>query len=268
MDDSPPLPASEVKTIQEIVGCLLYYARAVDSTMLPAVNAIGSSQAHPTRRVMDDVFRLLGYAASYPKNELVFTASGMILHIQSDASHLSRPGSRGVAGGVHHLGNLNEPTMINGPILVISSLIDVVTASASESEYAACYINGQKGEYHRTALQFLGYPQPPPTLLLTDNACAVGMANDTVKIKRSKAVDMRFHWIRDRIRQGHFCVQWRQGAHNLADFFTKPLPVYKHQALMPLLVHTPLDLNNKFHNKRARRANNRPLSASHSVSRV
>ena len=50
---------------------------------------------------------------------------------------------------------------------------------------------------------------------------------------------MKFHWIRDRIRQGQFLVMWRKGADNLADFFTKPLPVHRHQRLMPLLVHTP-----------------------------
>ena len=50
---------------------------------------------------------------------------------------------------------------------------------------------------------------------------------------------MRYHWIRDRIQQQQFIVAWRKGADNLADFFTKPLPVHVHQSLMPLLVHTP-----------------------------
>ncbi len=46
----------------------------------------------------------------------------------------------------------------------------------------------------------MGYPQPPTTILC-DNTSAIGLANDTIKQKRSKAIDMRFHWIRDRIRQ-------------------------------------------------------------------
>jgi hypothetical protein len=89
--------------------------------------------------------------------------------------------------------------------------------------------------------------------MLCDNTCAIGIATDTVKIKKARAFDMRFHWVRDRILQGHFIVQWRQGAHNLADFFTKPLPVHEHQALMPLLVFTPPALDNPFHRSRARR---------------
>ena len=34
-------------------------------------------------------------------------------------------------------------------------------------------------------------------------------------------MDMRFYWIRDRVRQGHFLVHWRKGNDNLADYHTK-----------------------------------------------
>ena len=67
------------------------------------------------------------------------------------------------------------------------------------------------------ALSHRGYPQSP-TNILCDNACAVGLATSTVKQRRSKSIDMRFHWIRDRIEQNQFTVNWRKGALNLADF--------------------------------------------------
>ena len=38
-------------------------------------------------------------------------------------------------------------------------------------------------------------------------------------------MDTRFHWTRDRVRQGQFIVSWRPGLQNLADIFTKALPV-------------------------------------------
>ena len=65
---------------------------------------------------------------------------------------------------------------------------------------------------------------------------------------------MRYLWIRDRVHQGHFHVQWRRGDHNLADFFTKALPAKTHQALMPLLVHTPQSIGTRFQTAHARRA--------------
>ena len=44
---------------------------------------------------------------------------------------------------------------------------------------------------------------------------------------------MRFHWLRDRIDQGQFRVLFVPGKKNLADFFTKALPVARHKALAP-----------------------------------
>jgi hypothetical protein len=41
-DDSPPLNAKETTRIQAIVSSLLYYTCAIDPTMLPALNEIGT----------------------------------------------------------------------------------------------------------------------------------------------------------------------------------------------------------------------------------
>ena len=162
----------------------------------------------------------------------------MVLHVQSDASYLSRPNARSVAGGIFYMGQSNTPELINGSILTLSTLIPAVVASAAEAEYAALFLVGQETANLRYILADLGYPQQP-TLILCDNACAVGLANNTVKQRRSKSIDMRFHWIRDRISQNQFIVTWRQGALNLADFFTKTLPVNVHKSLMHLLVTIP-----------------------------
>ena len=93
----------------------------------------------------------------------------------------------------------------------------------------------------------------PKAYLWTDNGCTVGLANDTLKIKRSKSIDMRFHWVRDRIRQGLLKVKWQKGANNLADFFTKALPVQEHQELMHKLVHVPRKKTGSAQQARARR---------------
>jgi hypothetical protein len=250
-NDTALLPHEKLR-LQEIVGCMLYYARGIDCTMLPAVTALASEQAHATTKTMASVDRLLSYCARYPCNALVFHACDMILHIQSDASYLSRSHARSVAGGIFYLGNKNDPTTINGAVLALSSIIPCVVASVGEAEYAAVFLNGQEGEGLRQQLASIGYPQPTTTILC-DNQCAVGLATSSVKIKRTKSIDMRFHWIRDRIKQGHFNVQWRAGVDNLADFFTKPLPVHVHQNLMKLLVQVPPSLTTKFQSKHSNR---------------
>jgi hypothetical protein len=59
------------------------------------------------------------------------------------------------------------------------------------------------------------------TLIQTGTACAAGVSNETVKQRRSKAINMRFYWIRNRIKQGQFIIHWRKGTKNRADYFTK-----------------------------------------------
>ena len=119
----------------------------------------------------------------------------------------------------------------------MSTVIPTIMSSVGETEYVACFLTGQHGAGFRQVLEDLGYPQPA-TYILTDNECAEGIANDTIKPKRTKSIEMQYHWIRDRVARNQFIVAWRPGAHNLADFFTKALSVKDHQSFLPLLVKT------------------------------
>ena len=66
----------------------MFYARAVDVTMLKAIGTIATQQSTPTEATMQAVTKLLNYAASHPDAQLQYTASDMILWIDSDASYL------------------------------------------------------------------------------------------------------------------------------------------------------------------------------------
>ena len=67
---------------------MLYYRRAVDPTMLPALNEIATSQANPTEKTKQQCKMLLDYAATYPSAKIRYYASDMILHADSDAAYL------------------------------------------------------------------------------------------------------------------------------------------------------------------------------------
>jgi hypothetical protein len=86
----------------------------------------------------------------------------------------------------------------------------------------------------------MGYPQPPTTILC-DNTTAIGLAHDSIKQKRSKAIDMRFHWIRDRIRQNQFRIAYIPTAENLADYMIKNLPKDVHDWFLFYLVRNTND---------------------------
>ena len=235
IDDSELLQPHAVTELQAIVGTLLYYARAVDPSLLPIANEIASRQAHPTTQVLHAANRALSYCAGRRNMAIVYHACDMILHLFVDASYLSRSLARSVVGCYLFLGNINQPTRINGSITVVSSIIPCVVASAGEAEYAALFTGAQQAAGLRTILLDMGYPQPPTTILC-DNTAAIGLANDSIKQKRSKAVDMRFHWVRDRIRQQQFCVIYIPTDDNIADYFTKNLPKAIHDKFLFFIV--------------------------------
>ena len=68
--------------------------------------------------------------------------------------------------------------------------------SAAEAKLAALFHNGSEAYAIRNILAELGHPQPS-TPTVTDNGTASGIANDTVRQKRSKATDMHFYWVRN-----------------------------------------------------------------------
>jgi hypothetical protein len=86
--------------------------------------------------------QLLDYLATHPDAAIRYHASGMILHIHSDASYLSVSNARSRLGGLFFLGNKSpEQDTLNGSILNVSAVIKNVMASAAESEVGACFHN-------------------------------------------------------------------------------------------------------------------------------
>jgi len=211
-DHTPPLSdPKQQQHVREVVGVLLYYARAIDNTMLVSLGSIAANQATATELTLQECVDLLNYAATYPDAVIRFTASDMCLWIHGDASYLSESEARSRAGAFFFLSDhpskvaTNSMPAINGPIHVLSSIMKNVMASAAEAEVGASFMAAQDGCPIRVILEELGHPQPP-TPLQTDNSIAQGIINGTVKQKRSKALDMRFYWLQDRVNQGQYTI--------------------------------------------------------------
>ena len=223
-----PTTAAETKYIQQVHGKLLYYAMQADPSLEPAVIDISKQLAKPTQDTLRDTKRLLGYAVHNPNRGILYKASDMEYRIQTDASHHRDPGSRSMAGGIHYLSNKDDPpTTVNGATQTVCKAIQTsVCGSAGESEYAAQFINGVAGCHAINILNELGYPQSN-TKIYSDNLVAKGIANDEITLRKSKAFHTRYHWIRDRVRQGQYKIVHLEGTKLLADFFTKPQPPIK-----------------------------------------
>ena len=83
----------------------------------------------------------------------------------------------------------------------------------------------------------MGHPQLP-TLMQTDNESACGILTGGMKQKQSKAIDMRFHWLQDRV-QNHkqFDVRWAPSITNLGGYPTKHHPGPHHRNVRPVFLH-------------------------------
>jgi hypothetical protein len=73
--------------IQQVCGKFLYYARAVDTTMLHALNDLATQTTKGTEKTMEEALtQFLNYCVTHPDAELIFRASDMVLHNHSDAA--------------------------------------------------------------------------------------------------------------------------------------------------------------------------------------
>jgi hypothetical protein len=160
----------------------LYYARAVDPTLIMPINLLASEQTKATSDTADKVIKLLNYCNTHPETKIRYHASDMILYIFSDVSYLSEREAKSRAGGFFYMGNSVKTAnkLTNGSILIISTVFKHVMSSAAEAEIGAVFINAKEGAVLRTTLEEVGHPQPP-TPLETDNTTATGYSNGTIK---------------------------------------------------------------------------------------
>jgi len=209
VDHTSKMTQDQTKLCQQVVGKFLFYARAVDATMLHTLNSLSAAQTKGTQRTVAALVHLLNYCATHPNVKIRYHASGMILHIHSDTSYLSKSKARSRAGGHHYLSNQPspQPPPPNGPILNIAKILRHVMSSTVEAKLGALFLNAKEGTVLRTTLEEMGHPQPA-TPLQTDNSTANGISNGTCKQRRSRAINMRFYWVRDQTQQGHFNVFW------------------------------------------------------------
>ena len=109
-------------------------------------------------------------------------------------------------------------------------------ASAAEAKLGALFLNCQESVPIRIMLEEMGHTQPP-TPVQVDNSTTFGIATRNINQRKSKAMDMRFYWIRDRSNQDQFNIYWKPGSTNRGDYFTKHFPPAHHSTVRPSYLH-------------------------------
>jgi hypothetical protein len=76
----------------------------------------------------------------------------------------------------------------------------------------------------RHLLTELGFEQVKPTIIFEDNDSCIAIAEGQKKHPGVKHIDIRHHFIKDRIKQGDIALERKPTKDMVADIFTKNLP--------------------------------------------
>ena len=93
----------EKKRLQKVIGVFLFYARAVDPTMLHTLNVLAAQQEKGTENTIKAMKHFLDYCDTHPDVKIRYNASDMKLHIHTDASYLSEHEAKSRYAGFHFL---------------------------------------------------------------------------------------------------------------------------------------------------------------------
>jgi hypothetical protein len=72
-------------------------------------------------------------------------------------------------------------------------------------------------------------------VIYVDNKSAIKLSKNPVQHGRSKHIDTRFHFLRDHVKQKTIKLEYCNTKKQVADIFTKPLPVAPFNMLCEML---------------------------------
>jgi hypothetical protein len=105
----------------------------------------------------------------------------------------------------------------------------------AEAEYVALSECLKELLHIKNLLEELGYKVRTPYLLRTDSTAAKGIAEYAKVTNRSKHIDIRYHFLRERVAANEVVIEHVPTERNTADLFTKNLPALTLRRLLEQL---------------------------------
>ena len=84
-------------------------------------------------------------------------------------------------------------------------------------------------------LSGIGFAPPSPTSILCDNNAAINLSEDLSLHQCVKYVNIKYHFLHERVHSGELKLSYINTHHNLADIFTKALNTTKFEKLRGFL---------------------------------
>ena len=110
----------------------------------------------------------------------------------------------------------------------------ITSLSSTEAEYIALASAARETVWLRRFLCEIGHPQTGPTEILVDNQSAIKLSLNPEFHKRTKHIQVRYHFTRELVEQKSLVVKYVP-TEQLADCLTKPLQKTKHSTIVKKL---------------------------------
>lgn len=217
--------------VREAVGSMLYLAMMVRPDICNSVRELSRYLEHPTKAVITGIKRVMRYLAGtldYGVEYQYGHHSGVVGYC--DASY---------AGDKHKRKSVSGYLlMVNGGLVDWKSqLQSVIAQSTMESEYIALATLTNKMRVLRLIRAWFGYQDEGAYIVYEDNDACELLAKGAGKgMKRGKHIEVRFHVVREAVRNGEFEVYHLSTNEQIADALTKNLGDVKFKYFIPRFI--------------------------------
>lgn len=208
---------------RQLIGSLMFLAVGTRPDISFAVSKLSQFLETPTTTHWSAAKRVLRYLQGTKSLGLTYGIKfdqGMALTAFSDADYASCIDTRKSISGVLLMLN-------GGPVIWSSRKQGVIATSTTDAEYIAAHDASKEVVWTRGLLRETGQNQLEPTTLYCDNAAAETLINNPVLYRRTKHVDIKYHYVRDVVKDRQLIVTHIGSNQQRADLLTKPLSIQK-----------------------------------------
>ena len=201
---------------QQVIGSLLYIMLGTRPDIAFAVTKLAQFAANPSKEHLDKARYIVRYLAGTANYALVFNgASNKGLIAYTDSDYAADPVKRRSTTGYFF-------KLANGIITWQSRAQKTIALSATEAEYMALSDCSRQAVWIQNIFSELGLPIKPVPIC-ADNEGGIFIASNPVQERRTKHIDVRYHYVCDCIEQKRIDVVWIPTDENPTDMFTKNL---------------------------------------------
>ena len=217
-DDERVLAQDDHSLFQSITGALMFAMVTCRPDLAHAVNMLARRMSRARVLDMKAARRVLQYLRGNARLGLLFKYGAdpecASLRAYADADWANDPIQRKSTTGYI--------VFFNGaPVSWHSGLQGTISLSSCEAEYVALSECCREVDYLRSILDFVQHPADGPTEVFEDNQGTIDLASNPVHHKRTKHVEVKYHYVRDAQDKGRVRVVKVHTTLNHADIMTK-----------------------------------------------